>query len=184
MPSQSRKDCSFQGFGLDGNYSGNPVIDLGGGKIGQLVVQSKVCPYKEKLLFVDCTNGGSATVDGVLDPVIQADLDKTGAVMLGGNYMIKYIQQPIGALGLTDTSTVAQVVAVAKKNGFAVSTDVIGDFEDNDQETLSAAQDGAYYGDLPSHGVILRSKMKKLNAPYDEFCGCKLYYPDSIGGQR
>ncbi len=179
--SQSEKTCSFRGFGLDRNYSGKNALDIGGGRIGQLIVAKESCPYLEKVLFVDCNTGESVTVDGVIEPELQRKLDQSGAIMLGGDYLIKYLQPPIGPLALTSETTAEAVIEVAEREGFGFSTEVLRDFETHNQTVLEHNKVGAEYGDPLSKRIVSRARRPSAHQPFDTHCGCKLFYPDSPG---
>jgi hypothetical protein len=186
-PRQSVKDCSFSEFGAFGQWSGFPVRDLGGGKTGQRVVSSFTCPYQEVLAFVDCTAGTAVNVNGVLKPSIQAFVDRGGSV-LGGDNLIKYIQPPFGPVGVTSESTVESVTASAKKGGYEWYSDILAEFARTNEEKRNWIGDGpeVIFDEFgQSERRIARyAKSKRANRPFDAYCGCKLYYPDSPGAMN
>jgi hypothetical protein len=179
--SQSEKTCSFGGFGLDRNYSGKNALDIGGGRIGQLIVANESCPYLEKVLFVDCNTGESVTVDGVIEPDLQRKLDQSGAKILGGDYLIKYLQPPTGPLALTSETTVEAVIEVSEREGFGFSTEVLRDFETHNQAVLEHNKIAAGYGEPLAKRIVSRARRPSAHQPFDTHCGCKLFYPDSPG---
>jgi hypothetical protein len=129
-------------------------------------------------MFVDCASGEAVTVDGVLEPELQSELDEKDMQMLGGDYLIKYIQPPIGPLGVSKTSTIQAVMKSAKKHGLTYSTEVVRDFADYNSDVLARAKMAAEYNMQDAKGIVRRSLKKRAGEPFDHLCGCKLFYPD------
>jgi hypothetical protein len=75
-------------------------------------------------------------------------------VSIGGGPFtsIKYIQKPLGPLNVTSKTTVADLIAAAEKHGIE------------------------YFPDF-----VARQKKEKRKNRYDAYCGCRLYYPESVG---
>jgi hypothetical protein len=181
-PRQSAEDCSFSQFGVTGNWSGRPVKDFGDGKTGQLIVSSDSCPYQEKLHFVDCTTGQSVSVNGVYEPSIQKKADSGEYLMLGGDLMIKYIQPPFGAVGISSKSTAESVSAAAQMAGYEWSSDILNDLNVSNAEKLDWLKMGE--GDADLQPFLRYAKSRSGRRQFDAMCGCKIFYPDSAGAQN
>ncbi len=143
-------DCSFAnaGEGRFGHGSGAAVVDLGASKVGQkLSFGRDGCNIDEVLLFADCSSGEMIQIGGIR---LDTDVDVAGAYYTH----IRNIQQPIGPIGLTEQTTVGQLIAISEKHDFRYTTDI---------------------------DAVVNS-LKRRNR-YDPSCGCKLYYPDSPGAK-
>ena len=181
-PRQSDADCSFSDFGVTGQWSGRPVMDIGNGRTGQLIVSSESCPYQEKLHFVDCATGLSVSVDGVYEPSIQRAVDSGEYVMLGGDLMIKYIQPPFGTLGISSQSTAESVSAAAKAAGYKWTSDILSDLRSDSVSTVEWLESGEEYTDMQP--FLRYAKSRNARREFDAMCGCKVFYPDSPGAQN
>ena len=144
-------DCSFSEAGdhYENNLTGNKAINIGGGRIGQKVESYHACRTDERLIFVDCTTAQGVFVEGIVDPKNALDFGS------GPSTSIAMIQRPRGPLRLTASTTVAEVVATAKRAGLSHTTDLAADL----------------------------SGMKKRNR-YNPFCGCAVFYPGSAGAKK
>lgn len=182
-PIQNGEDCSFTDFGATGQWSGRPVRDFGDGKVAQLLVASESCPYQEVLHFVDCNSGESASVYGVYEPSIQRAIDNEEVLMLGGDLMIKYIQPPHGPVSISGKSTEKSVSSAAKKAEYEVSSDILSDFREDNQGLLKWFDMGAQYDNMYSR-YHRYAKSKRAAREFDPMCGCKIYYPDSVGAKQ
>jgi hypothetical protein len=128
------------------SFSGRPVRDIGGGRVGQVFQYSACEPAAQWLLFVDCTTGSAIMVAGIGGPVAEAE----------GLYMsTTALQAPNGPLALTPATTVAEVAAVAAREGLQVETDV------------------------PAYAAA-RGPQNAFNP----FYGCRIFYPGSVGAGR
>jgi hypothetical protein len=139
-------DCSYSGAGSEYGFDilAGKAVDIGGGRIGQRVTEEGACSSNQYLLVVDCNDGGMIGIGGV--PYGNE---------LSGGLSVKLLQAPHGAIRLTATTTVADLVAVARANGYS------------------------YWQDVPER----IAKMKRRNRP-DPACGCRLFYPDSESGKE
>jgi hypothetical protein len=99
------------------SFSGRPVRDIGGGRVGQ-VLQYSACDTAQWLLFVDCTTGSAIMVAGIYDEEEAArgiPMSTTALQATQG-----------GPLGLTAATTVADIQALALRERLTVETDVLG----------------------------------------------------------
>jgi hypothetical protein len=121
----------------DGWYSfgGGPARDIGGGRVGQVLAFEECDTVSEHLLVVDCTTGS--------------------AILVAGNYSTRALQPPHGPLALTPATTVAEVAALAAREGWRVETDVMG-----------------WAGE------------RERRNRFDPFMGCEIFYPGSVGAGR
>jgi hypothetical protein len=145
-------DCSFSAAGPHDFLSGFPTRDIGNGKVAFRLTDDRTCGPLEELVFVDCNSGQSIAVRGEMDPETVARLKRTGAVLLGVDERIKFIQPPFGDIALTGASTVESIREASDRSGYVARTDLrewIASFKRRDR--------------------------------FDLFCGCKLYYPESVG---
>ncbi len=128
------------------SFEGRPARDIGGGRVGQ-VFQYRACePAAQWLLYVDCTTGSAIMVAGITGPLAEAE----------GLYMsTTALQAPHGPLALTPATTVAEVAAVAAREGLPVETDV------------------------PAYAAA-RGPQNAFNP----FFGCRIFYPGSVGAGR
>lgn len=126
--------------------TGQPVVDIGSGKIGQRHEAGHACSAGESLMFVDCNTAEMITIGGIYlvndgaAPTVQS---VTALQTAGG-----------GPIALRPETTVAELVKIADNNGFEYRTD-----------------------------AEMYSNVEKRNR-VDPFCGCKLYYPSSLGAGR
>ena len=131
------------------DLSGHAVRDIGGGRVGQ-VIEWRACYASEGLLFVDCTTGSALLVRGIDPTVIPEEKRDVNVVD-----SVRALQPPYGPLALAPATTVAEVAALAAREGWTVETDV-----------LAVA---AEYG--PQNR-------------FDPFMGCRIFYPGSVGATR
>jgi hypothetical protein len=99
-----------------GTFSGRPVVDIGGGRVGQRLVATG-CLTHEILLFVDCTAGEAIAVHG------RPDLRAEPSGLLESTRML---QQPLGPLALRPTTTVGALRALGQEQGWSLIEDVGG----------------------------------------------------------
>lgn len=117
LPITVLSDGSFQNAETAesfGTFSGRPVRDIGGGRVGQVLI-SAACEIDQELLFVDCTAGSAVVVYGKL-----VSPGREGLV----TFSTRALQPPYGPLALTPSTTVAEVLAIAQAEGWGVETDV------------------------------------------------------------
>lgn len=147
-PLVTYSDGSFENAASDDvgySFSGRPARDVGQGRVGQIIVAA-TCQASHSLLFVDCTTGSTILVGGVPGGPEEDQYLAASA---------RALQPPYGPLALTGSTTVAEVAAVAAREGWSVVADVPG----------YAAMNGP------------------RNA-FDPFMGCKVFYPGSVGAGR
>lgn len=145
LPVVTTSDGSFERASENDEASvfyGEPARDIGGGRVGQRIVEG-MCLPAQLLLFADCTTGEAIVVHGI--PVLADD-------EAGFSTSVRALQPPRGPLALTAATTVAEVAAMAAREGWRVTTDVQG---------LAAAR-----------GPGNR---------FDPFMGCRVLYPGSAG---
>jgi hypothetical protein len=141
-------DGSFDGAALADNWnglSGQPIRDIGGGRVGQ-AIEYRGCGTAQWLLFADCTTGSALLVAGLDGPVAREQ---------GLALSTHDLQRPHGPLALTPDVTVADVLALARAEGWTVRTDV-----------------EAWAQERGPHNAI------------DPFMGCEIFYPGSVGASR
>ncbi len=126
--------------------TGRPVVNIGGGKIGQRHEAGHGCSAGERLMVVDCTTAEVITIEGiyVLNDGASPSVQSVSALQRAGG----------GPIGLGPKTTVAELVRIAKAHGFDFS---LG------SDTYSSVE--------PRNRV-------------DPYCGCKLYYPGSVGAAQ
>ena len=96
---------------------GSPIVNIGGGRTGQVITQWGGCSRSEQLLFVDCT-----TAEGVL---LEGERHLEVPEIAGGSFAsVAAIQPPLGPIGLRATSTVSQVVEQARTSEIGFETNV------------------------------------------------------------
>jgi hypothetical protein len=151
----SLPDCSFAHAGHERDYSGFAARDIGNEKIAFRMVQDSSCLTQEKLVVVDCSSAEVLTIDGVLDPVVVADVKAGKYFLLGENRQIKYIQRPFGPISVTKDATIGELEQIAQKSGLTTVRDLVN----------------------------LVGQFKRRER-FDPYCGCKLFYPESTGAQN
>lgn len=136
------------------SYVGQAVVDVGGGRVGQVVsgLPDAFCPNDERLLFIDCTTSEAILLDG-RSRKIPESMERL--LMGAGPPTVRQIQPPYGPIGLTKDITVGEVAAIATKHEIGFTRDL---------EVMSA-------------NVIKRMR-------YNPYQGCKIFYPDSPGAKR
>jgi hypothetical protein len=116
-------DGSFQNAAPDDDryaIDGKPIVDAGGGRIGQRIIYEGPCEHNERLLVVDCSTKEEILVNG-----IQAISE--GGFMVDYPYSsIDNILYPKGPIRLSRMG-VEQIETVAKKSGLEFVTDVTGE---------------------------------------------------------
>ena len=143
-------DGSFGDAATDDDITdlqGRPVRDIGGGRVGQVIEEHYGCWINQTLLFVDCTTGSAIMVEGSPDIPEAEDRPITLSTTA--------LQPPYGPLALTGATTVAEVQAVAAREGWSVETDVAGFAAERGQQNR-----------------------------FDHFLGCEIFYPGSVGAGR
>ena len=155
-------DCSFKDVDYSGFEPDGYVADvLKGGPArdrgnGRIGQRlfSTMCGEFERLLFVDCTTGQATIIDGSVDPALPEDDRGYGVPEL-----IKYIQPPYGPIEIGPQSTVDGVTKIAKSAGLSVWA----------VDRILGSEAGPY---------------RSVDDQYDYTCGCKLFYPDSVGAKN
>lgn len=115
---------------------------------------NNMCGEFERLLFVDCTTGQATIIDGSYDPALPEDGRGIGVPQL-----IKYIQPPYGPIEIGPQSTMDGVTKIAKSAGLSVW----------DVDRILGTGTNPY---------------RSVDDQYDYTCGCKLFYPDSVGAKN
>lgn len=141
-PATFGADCAFtvpgsQTYNTD--MSGTAAVNIGGGRIGQRVSQGFGCGWDEEIWIVDCNSGEMIGING---PQAEADMNQSRRASL--------LYPPEGALQLTPDTKVADITAVAAREGYDYWTDF----------TARLAQING-------------------PTPPDPACGCRIFYPDS-----
>lgn len=142
-------DCSFTVPGpvtIYTDITGAAPVNIGGGRIGQRVTRGFGCGYDEEIWIVDCN---SAEMIGIAGPQLADMNDSRRADLL---------YPPEGALRLSPETTVADIAAVAAREGYDHWRDI----------TLHLAETHR-----ASHPEIVRTGRP------DPACGCRIFYPDS-----
>jgi hypothetical protein len=114
-------DGSFTNGGDSYSYDfvGRPVVDLGGGRIGQRLRYNSFCGYAEQLLVVDCNTTEIIVVDGRVDPENPDDFGG------GPSTTIDMLYPPNGNIRLTRAITVSDLVQIARSEGYEFETDLL-----------------------------------------------------------
>ena len=153
-------DGSFADASEDDDWNflvGQPVRDLRGGRVGQVIEQDAVyCEVLQRLLVVDCTTGEAFLVHG-LPPEndnIRWPGEHGGPWDWPAKESTRALQAAGGPLPLTAATTVAEIRAIAA------------------QECLTVA-------DVP--GMVADMKPRNRYAP---FLGCRIFYPGSRQAER
>jgi hypothetical protein len=154
LPITINPDGSFENAAvMDGDdyLYGGPARDIGGGRVGQVIMVAGGCTNVQRLLVVDCTTNSAIAVHGI--PVREVDI----AAFDGFPYQesARAVQPPYGPLALTPATTVAEVAALAAREGWTVERDV------------------------PAWAAARGPR----NA-FDPFIGCRIFYPDPVGATR
>ncbi len=131
------------------SLSGNAPLDIGGGKFEQKITYSAVCTTNEAVLVVDCNSLETILIKGAFDP----EAPEYHGGMPPGTARMLY--PPHGEIRLTETVTIAQLIATSEAEGYQYVTDA-------------------------RKALFLE---KKQNA-YNPFTGCKVLYPDSPGATQ
>lgn len=94
------------------SYVGHAVMDIGGGRVAQVVsgLPDSYCPNNERLLFIDCTTSEAILLQG----------RSKGEGLL----TVRQIQPPYGPIGLTKDITVGEVAAIATKHEISFTRDL------------------------------------------------------------
>ena len=122
-PVKQGPDCAFEGAAendVNGFYGGRPPVDIGGGLVGQRLVQDRTgCDNIETLLVVDCTTGRLAAFSGTSEPVLKP----TGEVIIGpvGTYTAN-LQPPKGPLRLNASARIDELIDTARKYRIGLRT--------------------------------------------------------------
>jgi hypothetical protein len=157
-PAVLYSDGSFQQAGADDWWEfleGRPARDIGGGRVGQVIVAGLgSCFFYESLLFVDCTTAESILVDGIPPPAESDTPGAPGPMSPSLEGSARALQPPYGPLALTSATTVAEIAAIAAREGWTVRTDL----------AAFAVERGAQ------------------NA-FDPFIGCRIFYQNLPGSQ-
>jgi hypothetical protein len=116
-PLTTGEHCSFENAGsVTDPISGGPVIEIGGGKIGQAISINTACHgYLEELLFVDCAEAVAVVLAPMSNPY-AANAYRT----------ISEMQFPTGPIHLTKSMTVAKLIKTAMAYDIGVEDDLSG----------------------------------------------------------
>ena len=110
-------DCGFSDGGADDTSSGAPVVDIGGGRIGQKLSTDLYCGMTERLMFVDCERAEVIVLEG-------GYIDHSGGVP---NSSIALIQRPQGPIRLRSSTTVAELAVVADGADIAYTLNIFAE---------------------------------------------------------
>lgn len=139
-------DCSFQNGGRTkfGFYSGQAVVDIGGGRIGQRLTTGDACTPREYLFFMNCGSGEGIVIVGQYD-------DREPGIVGMSSYSIDLIQKPIGPIGLTSRSTVQELGEIAVSNHYQYTVDLSEFFSRSESRKRIDYSCGCnlYYPDTP-----------------------------------
>ena len=119
-PISIASDGSFKDAGDDVYVSltGNAVLDIGGGKIGQRLLAASGCSHAERLLVVDCDTAEMIVISGRADPGLPVDLGAQPSTT------VSMLYPPHGNVRLTRRTTIDGLVTLSKAQGYAFETDL------------------------------------------------------------
>ena len=150
LPLQIGAQCDYINAGRDDYYdayTGRPVIDLGRGKIAQVRGFNQSCTTQEELIVADCNTAEVITIAGVPPPERRE--------YVGESTFVKHLQRyGDGPIALSARSTVAELAAISRREGFEHTLDPLGLSDQGPRNRVSP------------------------------FCGCKLIYPATLGATR
>ncbi len=152
-------DSSFDkaGRGKWNSFRGQPVVDLGNGRIGQRLSSGDACRSQQNLFFMDCSSAEGIVIGGQLvgsETIVGADGKKVVSLPIGVHESIELIQRPLGPIDLSEQTTVPELQSIVKNHRYRSTTSL-----------------DTFFGRTVDQ--------KKV----DYTCGCKLYYPDSPGAK-
>jgi hypothetical protein len=110
-PTRVARDGSFIGGGAVYGVSitGGPVVNIGGGRIGQRIEFQGPCDGQETLVFIDCNSLAAIWIGG--QPY-------EGDALTGGTDA-DALYPPEGALQLSAETTIEALAAVATREGYS-----------------------------------------------------------------
>lgn len=110
-PTRVARDGSFAGAGAVYGVSitGGPVVNIGGGRIGQRIEVSGPCDRTETLVFIDCNSLAAIWIGG--QPY-------EGDALTGGTDA-DALYPPEGALQLSAETTIEALAALAAREGYS-----------------------------------------------------------------
>ena len=113
----TNKDCSFENAGsVTSSASGNPVVNIGDGKVGQKIMWDAACGgYSEDLLFVDCGANAAILLSPDPNPYVVPKFQN-----------ISEMQFPNGPVRITKNTTVGQLAETAMRHEIDVFDDFSG----------------------------------------------------------
>jgi hypothetical protein len=123
-PIAVQPDGSFWDASRDDDWmyrGGKPIVDIGGGRTGQVIGDSLGnCATEQTLLVVDCTTAEAIAVDGLPRSLTDAELIAGGVTR-----STRLLQPPYGPLALTPDVTVADIATLAAREGWTMHRDVV-----------------------------------------------------------
>ena len=145
-PIQPASDCSFRDeIYLGGvTITGKPARNIGGGRIGQRIIVDGGCGKTEDVVFYDCNSGEGLWIAG-----------RDYGDDLSGGRDADALFPPQGALVLSPTTSIADLAAIADREGYTHRRD------------LAVFLTEFFGKDIP-----------------DPACGCRVLYPDSPGAAQ
>jgi len=96
---------------------GDATRDIGGGKIGQRIIDSGACSASESLLIVDCFSLETIVIKGLVDP------DEPEIEGGGPSNRLAMLYPPQGKIRLTKSVTVAELAKISAAEGYEYETD-------------------------------------------------------------
>lgn len=126
--------------------TGKPVVNIGGGRIGQRHEEGHGCFAGEKLMVVDCNSAELITIEGIylVNNGAMPTVQSVTALQKGGG----------GPIGLGPATTIAELARISDRHGFGYTL-----------------------------GPDSYARIEPRNR-VDPYCGCKLYYPGSLGARQ
>lgn len=122
LPLQLGTQCDYANAGRDDYYdayAGQPVIDVGGGKIAQRRSYKLACTTQEELIVADCNSAEVITIAGV-PPSGRREY-------VGESTFVKHLQRYGGGpIALSAATTVPELAAIARSNGYDFTLDPLG----------------------------------------------------------
>lgn len=114
-------DGAFGDAGSEDQLSGKPVMDLGQGRVLQVVKLGAVCSSLEEVLLADCL----ASDVVVLQPKIVTGAEGGQPVALSGSYDAASLVPPSGLLAQVQDKTIREMAAFAVRKGAYVDEDLL-----------------------------------------------------------
>lgn len=105
--------CEYDNAAPDDNYlqvNGKPVVDIGGGKIGQRQSSSDSCFFAQQMMFVDCSTAELIVIDGINED--------SGIAGMGAQSVTKLQRAGGGPIALGPKTTVAELARISDRHSF------------------------------------------------------------------